>query len=365
MTIQEAQFEVNVAVEDCLNFARLSGDWNPLHTDAAYAAESVYGRQVLHGAFSAGLISRLAGMHLPGKDCLLYGMRLRFIAPILPPVSLLVRGKIVSQANEVGRVDVTISDSATGVVNVEASYDFGYHRIAPKHASTLNDDCTAPDQPVVLVTGATGGLGSAVIRRLGTRGLAVPRGSITGRFDKSSLSGELSRVENRKIAAIVHCAWPTPDNNRFIALENAERLIEHHIAGPLRDIQFLAALIAQHGQDGAPLILVGSTFAEPGRHYFRMPLYSIAKSTVPTVVEVLALELASTTRRCFGVVFDVLDGGMNKGISNAARQAHADRSPWGELATTDEAAEQIIWLLENQGKLLSGATITLSAGAIP
>jgi NAD(P)-dependent dehydrogenase (short-subunit alcohol dehydrogenase family) len=96
-----------------------------------------------------------------------------------------------------------------------------------------------------------------------------------------------------------------------------------------------------------------------------MPLYSIAKSAIPTVVGALAVELASKTKRCLGVVFDVLDGGMNKGISAAARQANADRSPWGELASTDEAAEQIIWLLDNQSKLMSGAILTLSSGSTP
>ena len=170
---------------------------------------------------------------------------------------------------------------------------------------------------------------------------------------------------DRQIAAIVHCAWPAPDNRRFIDLDNPELSIEEHVTGPLRNIQSLAALIASHGDHNAPLILIGSTFAKRGRHYFRMPLYSIAKAFIPTLVEVLAAELASKTKRCLGVVFDVLDGGMNKGISAATRQANADRSPWGELANTDEAAEQITWLLDNQSKLISGAILTLSAGAIP
>ncbi len=354
---EHAQFDVDVTLDDCRRFADLSGDWNPLHTDAAHAAASIYGRQVLHGAFSAGLISRLAGMYLPGKDCLLHGLRLRFVTPILPPASLRVSGRVVSSSAEVGRVEATVSDAVSGAQYVEASYEFGLHRMAAT-ATVAAQPSASASRAVVLVTGASGGLGIAVLRLLGDRGRGVSR----------TETGEL-RVDNvpanTPIAAIVHCDWPTPDNRRFLDLDDPAAAIQHHVAGPLRDIQVLARWLANHGIALAPLVLVGSTFARPGRHYFRMPLYSVAKSTIPTLVEILALELAGESKRCFGVVFDVLDGGMNKAISDAARMANADRSPWGELATPADAAGQILWLLENQSTLLSGATLTLSAGAIP
>src|SRR5439155_363366 len=70
--VTEASFEVVIGQEHVRTFAELSGDWNPLHTDAAYAATTQYGRPILHGAFSAGLVSRMAGMHIPGTDCLLH-----------------------------------------------------------------------------------------------------------------------------------------------------------------------------------------------------------------------------------------------------------------------------------------------------
>ena len=61
----------------------------------------------------------------------------------------------------------------------------------------------------------------------------------------------------------------------------------------------------------------------------------------------------------------MLDGGMNKGCSTVTRQVNADRNPWGELGTVDDAAEQIIWLLNNQSHLINGAILTLSGGSIP
>jgi NAD(P)-dependent dehydrogenase (short-subunit alcohol dehydrogenase family)/acyl dehydratase len=365
MRLDEAQFEAAVLVEDCARFAEVSGDWNPLHTDPEHAAASVYGSQVLHGAFSAGLISRLAGMHLPGEDCLLYGMRLRFVTPIIPPASLVVFGKITAASPEGGRVEAKITDADSGALYVDASYEFGYHRMAGSAVAPPKLAEGVSDVPVVLVTGASGGLGSALVRRLGARARPAPRNSLSGRINVEELSSKTHLGRDGRIAAIVHCAWPTPDNRRLIDLDDAGRSIEHNVAGPLRDIQALATLISDRGTDNSPLILVGSTFAKAGRHYFRMPLYSIAKSTIPTVVEILALELASRRRRCVGVVFDVLDGGMNKGMTESAKLSNADRSPWGGLATPDQAAEQIVWLLENESEFLSGATLTLTAGSIP
>ncbi len=360
----EASFTTDLTVEDCTRFAELSGDWNPLHSNPDHAARSTYGRQVLHGAFSAGLISRLAGMFLPGTDCLLYGMRLRFVAPILPPARVVIHGKLAMGTLASGRVDATLRDARTGGCYVEASYEFGQHRMGdPVAEEPRQTRSQANDEPLVLITGANGGLGSALRRRLGARARPLARHRAAGGFDVSIDGAVIS--EDTRVAAIVHCGWPQPDNRRLLELEDPGGSIDYHVAAPLRDVQALAALLARFGGDRSSLVLIGSTFAQPGRHYYRMPLYSIAKSMIPTVVNVLALELAAHQRRCLGVVFDVIDGGMNKGITEAARVAAADRSPWGELASPDEAAEQIVWLLDNDSRLASGATITLSAGAVP
>lgn len=364
--IKEAEFEVKVTDADCRRFAEVSGDWNPLHTDLSYARVSVYGRQILHGAYSAGLISRLAGMYLPGKECLLHGMKLRFVAPILPPATLKIRGQIVSSTGEIGRVNATVSDADSGLVYADASYEFGLHRMALPHSITHTPPPEVDDEvPVILITGSSGGLGGALLERLGGQGRAVIRSEMTGRIDIEATLEMHKTVGQCRVGAIVHCAWPMPDNRGLLDLDDPATAVDQQIAGPLKDVQALASFLAERGVPNAPLILIGSTYARPGRHYFRMPLYSLAKAMIPTLVDVLSLELASREKRCVGVIFDVLDGGMNKGIGAATRQANADRSPWGELATIDEAADQIIWLLSNQSRLISGSIVTLTAGSIP
>jgi 3-hydroxybutyryl-CoA dehydratase len=363
----EASFDVEVGADAATAFANLSGDWNPLHTDAEYARQTAYGRTVLHGAFSAGLISRMAGMFLPGTECLLHDMRLRFIAPVLPPVRLRVSGRIVSDNGQIGRVEANVSDLVTGQRYVEAGYEFGRHdkkaaadQVRP--VSTERD--LRNDEPVILVTGASGALGGALLSEFGERAVGVSRQPSPG-----LLQADLEQIgpaaAGRKVSAIIHCAWPSPDNSRLIAMDDARSAVEHYVASPLRQCLALAKLLSEQGTPDALLVLVGSTASAPGRHNFRMPLYSLGKGLLPTLAQILAVELGASGRRVATVVFDVLDAGMNQRLSRLARQAHADRSPTGQLPGAAEAAAQLAWVVSNRSFLVSGATLTLSGGSLP
>jgi len=364
-----AEFRVDVTPESALAFAELSGDWNPLHTNPAHAAGTSFRVPVLHGAFSAGLFSRMAGMHLPGTDCLLHSLQLRFVAPILPPATLVVRGVVEADNGEVGRVAVTVSDATTGTRYVEGRYGFGRHEhgvgVRPRAAS-------APLPPsgksAVLVTGASGAVGRALMSRLGEEAVALPRSHDTDGAPESD-AALLERVaillNGRPLRAIAHCGWPSPDNGGLLSLTDTTASVEHHVAAPLRQVLALAKVLERFGREQAMLLLLGSTAAEPGRHNYRMPLYTLSKSLVPTLTRALAVELGATKRRVAAVVLDVIDGGMNERMSRSARVAHSSRAPSGTLPTPDDVAGQMQWMMHNDSALASGAVISLTGGAIP
>ena len=351
---------------DARSFAKLSGDWNPLHTDEAHAGDTPYGRPVLHGAFAAGLISRLAGMHLPGSNCLLHSMNLKFVAPILPPARLIVAGQDAggSDASH-GRVEASVNDAMTGAHYVDAVYEYSLYKEREAPAVTDLPEQIDNEAAPILVTGATGGIGAAVVAQLGALGLGVARRAAPGLIQADDAASIGAALGDRKIGGIIHCAWPRPDNQDLLSLAAPSEAIDHQLAQPLEDVLALGRLLRDQGAPGAMLVLVGSTFAEPGRHGWRMPLYSLAKGLLPSIARILALELAPSSMRCATVAFDVLQAGMNEGLSAAALQGHADRMPSGRLADATEAAQQIVWLLDNRSMLMSGATVTLSGGALP
>ena len=67
--------------KDLDDFAKLTGDDNPLHMDETYAAKTSFGQRVVHGMLSASFISTIIGTKLPGKGALWISQTLDFHAP--------------------------------------------------------------------------------------------------------------------------------------------------------------------------------------------------------------------------------------------------------------------------------------------
>jgi 3-hydroxybutyryl-CoA dehydratase len=92
----EARFERCIVASDVDEFARLSGDYNPLHTDSDFARRSGFRDRVVHGALLVAMISRVIGMDLPGGQSLLLSLKLDFAAPTFPDEKLEVISQVQS-----------------------------------------------------------------------------------------------------------------------------------------------------------------------------------------------------------------------------------------------------------------------------
>ncbi len=78
-----AEFEKAVTAEDISLFAQVTGDTNPLHRDAEYAAKTRFGECIAHGMLSAGFISAVLGTKLAPHCCVVYlSQSLRFLRPV-------------------------------------------------------------------------------------------------------------------------------------------------------------------------------------------------------------------------------------------------------------------------------------------
>lgn len=67
---------------DVVEYAELSGDLNPIHLDDEYAAKSRFGRRIVHGFLTAGMISALLGTELPGIGSIYAAQSFKFLAPV-------------------------------------------------------------------------------------------------------------------------------------------------------------------------------------------------------------------------------------------------------------------------------------------
>lgn len=62
-------------------FADITGDHNPIHVDAEFAATTQFGQRIAHGALSASFISAVLGNDLPGPGAVFVELNLRFRRP--------------------------------------------------------------------------------------------------------------------------------------------------------------------------------------------------------------------------------------------------------------------------------------------
>ncbi|MEM1139379.1 MAG: MaoC family dehydratase [Pseudomonadota bacterium] len=79
---QTAEYAKTVSDADILMFAGVSGDTNPVHIDASYAATTMFKERIAHGMLSAGFISTVLGTLLPGPGAVYLKQSLSFKAPV-------------------------------------------------------------------------------------------------------------------------------------------------------------------------------------------------------------------------------------------------------------------------------------------
>ncbi len=115
---QSSSFGKTITEADIAMFAAVSGDTNPVHIDAEYAAGTMFKGRIAHGMLSAGLISAVLGTQLPGPGTVYLGQTLKFRAP------------------------VKLGDTVKATVTV-ASLD------AEKKRAVLTTVCTVGDKPVI------------------------------------------------------------------------------------------------------------------------------------------------------------------------------------------------------------------------
>jgi 3-hydroxybutyryl-CoA dehydratase len=92
---EEASVSNTVTEADIEAFAALSGDRNPVHLDAAYAATTLFKERIAHGMLSAAYISAVFGMKLPGPGAIYVSQTLSFKAPVKIGDTVVTSVKIV------------------------------------------------------------------------------------------------------------------------------------------------------------------------------------------------------------------------------------------------------------------------------
>jgi 3-hydroxybutyryl-CoA dehydratase len=98
---------ISTTVTDTMisDFAKATGDFNPLHLDQSYAEKTIFKGRIAHGAFSIGLLSRVCTQFLgPGSVAL--SQELTFLAPVRPGDTITAMVEVIEVNREKHRVRI-------------------------------------------------------------------------------------------------------------------------------------------------------------------------------------------------------------------------------------------------------------------
>ncbi len=125
---QTATRSLTLTADHVRKYSEISGDYNPLHYDEAFAARTRFGRLVVQGGLTTGLLHALVATDLPGPGSVFLSQNWRFTAPVFIDDTITARAEVtfVHATKPVTTIAITVTRQ-TGEVVLEgeaACYTF-------------------------------------------------------------------------------------------------------------------------------------------------------------------------------------------------------------------------------------------------
>jgi acyl dehydratase len=79
---QKAQRSLRLTAEHVRLYGEITGDHNPLHFDPEFVAATKFGRLVVQGGLTTGLLHALVAMDMPGPGTVFLSQNWKFTAPV-------------------------------------------------------------------------------------------------------------------------------------------------------------------------------------------------------------------------------------------------------------------------------------------
>jgi acyl dehydratase len=129
----KAERSLTLTREHVDTFAKLTGDYNPLHFDAEFATRTRFGGLVVQGGLTTGLLHALVAMDLPGPGSVFLSQNWKFTAPVYIGDTITATAEILSvhSSKPVTQLKVTVTRQ-TGETVLEG--EAWCYTLSPDHA---------------------------------------------------------------------------------------------------------------------------------------------------------------------------------------------------------------------------------------
>ncbi|MTI49154.1 MaoC family dehydratase [Sporosalibacterium faouarense] len=113
----KASFQKTISETDVYLYAGVTGDINPAHINHEASKNTMFKGRIAHGMLTAGLISAVLGVHLPGPGTIYLGQDLKFTAPVKFGDTIKAEVEVIEKIQEKNRVKLnTICTNQDGEV---------------------------------------------------------------------------------------------------------------------------------------------------------------------------------------------------------------------------------------------------------
>ena len=274
-----------------------------------------------------------------------------------------------------GTLRVRVTELARSALTAEIHVGFSLHEKRSQPASVPEARREGTDKPLILVTGAGGGIGVGLVSRLAQsyRVVAVGRSAVPplGAPDVERVSADLAsgdweealdrQLRGRRIYALVHAAWPGAPQGGLLDLEPdvVARQVEFGSLVTIRIARFLKA----RAENSARLVVLGSTYATL-KPALNLSAYSLGKATLEHTVRLLAPELARNGITVNSIAPSFVPVGMNNAVTQRAILMEAAKVPLGKLCSPEDVATAVEFFLSPGASFITGQLLPLTGGQL-
>ncbi len=378
-----ARISKKILAEDLEAFAKLSGDYNPLHMDAEFAGRTSFHRRVAHGMLTASYVSTLVGMQLPGPGALWAQQTFRWRAPVFIGDELNITLEVTHKSE--GARTITIEVNAVNQNNLVVMEGEGTVML-------LEERKVARDLPlgerVALVTGSSRGIGAAIAQALAASGARVAINYLKNEAAATELKRRIETNGGRAIAIQADVTQPDAVarmidavashfgkpvdaliNNASGAIqakpftETNWNEIQSHLDTQLRGaFNCCQAVVPAMIEAGSGRIVnIGSTSAWSAPPANQIG-YVTAKAALKAFTKALAVELGPK-----GIRVNLVSPGMTEtdliaDVPERLRKVQAMQTPLRRLAAPEDAARAVAFLCSDAAEFITGADVPVCGG---
>lgn len=380
---QNFSFKHRVLQEDVEAFATLSGDFNPLHVNKEFAANTQFRRPVVHGIFTASLVSRLVGMHLPGPGALWISQSFEFKGPAFVGDELTISAKLmkISQSVKIATISVSVVNQKNEIIlDGTGRVTLLEKKADSKEEVSLNNK--------TLVIGGSKGIGAGIIEKLLHRG-----DEVIFTYNKSkeasedlinTMTSETNRIRAFKCDlslstdietlvknlsdldfipnVLIFCASrpPIPRQFKEVSSEEFVDFFEIQIVSTFKILQFFLDKLCPNKNNS--IVFISSLYAEGTPPAQQIP-YITSKAALNGFMRALAVEIGPKGVNINCVAPGMTDTDMISDLPQKVKLTAKMQTPLRRLAQVEDIAGTVSFLTTSDARHITGQVIIVSGGA--